>query len=728
MKNHEYETHQEHNVYYPFVDRDEWELAKFLSDNLNQGQITHFLKSEAQKPPTYRSAPQLLTFMDALPKEPKWCCTTIQTEGYITTHPVHLIWRDALEVTWHLFGNPAFANDMEYDPYEIYDNGEQEYSKWMLNQLPQGTTIMPIVLASDKTPVTRQMGGLKMHPTFLTIANIQSDFHMKATAHAWSCMAYMPVPQFVCHPDFTSLLQARVWHRCMDIVFVSVKSAAAMGTQMVDPVGNLCYAFTPLVAYIANLPKQQLIACVSKNVSPVTLAVQSQFGDGKLYSHCYSHLMIQVLWKICKHVDPWKVQHFQEEAKALFLSGVQLPFWHNWRFSDPAFFLIPEVLHTLHKFFFNHVFKWCKEAARANELDMCFCSQHKHVGTHHFSQGITHVVQMTGQEHREIQCTIVPTIVGIVDTDFICASPTFTPSSIAAMNASLQEFHHFKGSIILAEAHRGALGPIDHFQIPKLELLTLFGQAIPDAGSILQYTADVSECMLIMHFKTPFEYMAHQFDLYAFLHSKNLSLNNLIVNEFDEVVDMDLAFTWVAHIAPEDISHFKGPRPVRNHFLKGLLSDDGVAAFHVTVWIKFHLQLCSSLCPLLVMPSQQVKVHPPSATHRLGNCGIVLLRTQNSDHIIAQVRRIFALSMRGAVLPPALAQPFIYVQPFEIVMYPWDDPAVLMHHVKYWFVTGADGTHVRAAMVFPLVNVTHAIELIPVFGGRADCSITSACV
>ncbi|KAG2351157.1 hypothetical protein BDR07DRAFT_1511568 [Suillus spraguei] len=87
------------------------------------------------------------------------------------------------------------------------------------------------------------------------------------------------------------------------------------------------------------------------------------------------------------------------------------------------------------------------------------------------------------------------------------------------------------------------------------------------------------------------------------------------------------------------------------------------------------------------MPSQQVKVHPPSATHRLGNCGIVLLRTQNSDHIIAQVRRIFALSMRGAVLPPALAQPFIYVQPFEIVMYPWDDPAVLMHHVKYWFVT-----------------------------------------
>jgi hypothetical protein len=71
---------------------------------------------------------------------------------------------------------------------------------------------MPIVLASDKTPVTQQTGGLEMHPTFLTITNIHSDIHMKAATHAWSCVAYMPIPQFVCHLDFTSLLQARVWH------------------------------------------------------------------------------------------------------------------------------------------------------------------------------------------------------------------------------------------------------------------------------------------------------------------------------------------------------------------------------------------------------------------------------------------------------------------------------------------------------------------------------------
>ncbi|KAG1808279.1 uncharacterized protein BJ212DRAFT_1449128 [Suillus subaureus] len=711
MKNHEYKAHREHSVYYPFVDRDEWELAKFLSDNLNQGQITCFLKlswvgSEAWKLPAYKSAPQLLTFMDALPKGPKWCCTTIQTEGYIMTHPVHLIWYDALEVTQHIFGNPAFTNDMEFDPYKIYDNGEQEFGEWMStlrahdiqDQLPHSTTIIPIVLASDKTPVTRQT----------------------ATTHAWSCVAYMPIPQFVCHPDFASLLQACVWHQCMDIVFQGVKSAAATGTQMVDPVGNLHYSFTPLVAYTADLPEQQLIACISKNASP-----------------------------LCQHVDPWKVQHFQEEAKVLLLSSVQLPFWRDWRFSDPALFLAPDVLHTLHKFFFDHVVKWCKEAVGANELDTCFRSQHKHIGMCHFSQGITHIVQMTGCEHREIQCTIVPTIAGVVDINFICAaqSPTFTLSLISTMNASLQEFHRFKGSITLAEARRGAL-------------------AIPNIGAILQYTADCTshQCLTftqqIVHI-LDWEDSTCQFDLYAFLCSTNSSLNNLIVNEFNEVIDMDPAFAWIACVTPESLSCFKGPRPVRNHFLKGLLSDDSVAAFHITVssdltdktaifltqhymlpdfsqqlrslikrvdgvssrfqnrllkvWYKFRLQLHSSLRPLLVMPSQQVQAYPPSDTHHLGNCDIVLLQTQGGDDIIAQVRMIFGLSMRGVGLPPALAQPFIYVQPFEIVVQPWDDPAVFMYHVKRQFVTGPNGTRARAGMIFPLVNVTHAIELIPVY-------------
>ncbi|KAG1888464.1 uncharacterized protein F5891DRAFT_1131991 [Suillus fuscotomentosus] len=735
MKAHDYESACEHNVYYPFSGREEWELAKFLIENLNQGQISCFLKLlwvKTRQQPTFKTAPQLLTFMDALPKGPQWCCTTIETDGYVTMHLVHLIWCDTLEVMKHIFGNLIFANDMEFDPYEIFIDGEREYSEWMSSS--HAHDIQACIIFYDELP----RGGLEMHPTFLTIANIQSDIRMKAMAHTWSCITYMPIPQFICNPEFSSLLQACVWHRCMDIVCMNLKEAAAVGTSMVDPLGLSRYGFTPLVTYTADLPKQQMVSC---------------------------------------HIDPWKVQEFQEAAKVSHLSGVQLPFWCDWCFADPAIFLAPELLHTCHKFFFNHILKWCKEVVGADELDTCFCSQHKHIGTHHFGQGVFHVSQMTGQEHRDIQHTIVSTITGVVDPDFVCAvramvdfiykaqAPTFTPTSIADMTFSLQEFHKFKHAILRAKARRGTSGPIEHFEIPK---------PIPQLGSIIQFTADC---------KSPFERTSHQhatftqqvirlldreettcqFDLYALLHSNDMSLNNLIVNEFDEVVDMDLMLGLIMHVTPEELSRFQGPRPVRNHFLKGLLSEDSRITFHITVssdhtnktapflarlyqlpdfplmlhsfiesvnpmlatrfqnrllnvWNKFHIQLHSMLRPRLVMPSQQVQAYLPSTNYPRGNCDAVLLQMhsegeegENLDAIVAQVRMVFSLSKKGPPLPAELDQIFLYVQLFECC-----------------FVTGPDGTQVWVGMIIPLLDVTHAIKLIPVYGDRANCAVDSS--
>ncbi|KAG2155027.1 uncharacterized protein EDB93DRAFT_1239317 [Suillus bovinus] len=729
MKTHNYEVHHMHNVYYPFADREEWKLAKFLSDNLNQGQITQFLKLlwKCRNHWHIQSAQQMFTFMDALPKGPKWRCMTIHTE--------------ALEVMQHIFGNSIFANNVEFDPYEIKVNREREYSEWMScsrahkiqDQLPPGATIVPIVLASEKTPITHQSGALEMHPMFLTTANIRSDIRIKATMHAWSCIAYMPIPQFVCHPDFCSLLQARVWHWCVDIMCENLKIAAATGTSMVDLSSHLRYAFTPLVAYTANLPKQQMIAC------------------------------------LCQCVDPWKVQQFQEEAKALYLSG------------------------------------WCKEVLGADELDSRFRRQHKSIGTRHFAQGVSHVQQMTGREHRNIQRTIVATIAGVADPGFtqaICAlinfiyqaqSPTFTPSSITAMTSSLAEFHHLKGAIINAEACRGTTGPIEHFDIPKLELLSSFARVIPNIGAPIQFTTKTSERMLITHCKSPFvctshqrasftqqivrfldrEDTARQFDLYALLHSKTLSLNNLIDNEFEEVVDIDPAFSWIARVTPEDITRFHGPHPIRNYFLKGLLSEDSTVAFHVTVssdladkspnllaqlyqlpsfpdqlrsfiehvngpgphfqtcllkvWNKFCLQLHSDLRPCLVMPSQQVQAYPPSQAYPLGNCDVVLLRTQNDDQVVVgQVQMVFGLSTRGSTLPPELAEPLLYIQLFEVISRPQDDPVVMMYRVRRRFKTRPDGTQARLGIIVPLVDVTHAIELIPEYGERVNCDVTSA--
>ena len=316
-------------------------------------------------------------------------------------------------------------------------------------------------------------GDLEMHPLFLTIANINSNVRMKATSHAWACIAYTPSPEFLVHPDFQSVLEARVWHDCMDIVCTGLKLAAHAGTFMSDPNNLTRYCFMPLTAYIADLLEQHMIACVTKSVSPISLAEQSQFGDGILYPPRDGEDTLRKLVDLCKKIDPWKLQEFLAEAKD-YLSRVQLPFWRDWRFSNPSIFLLGELLHAGHKLFNDHPFKWCKVVLGNNELDVRYRIQHKRVSVRHFD-GVSCAKQMTGREHRDIQRTIVTTIAGAADPDFVrtihafvdflyrAQSLSFTASSIQTMEQSLSEFHSYKDAVLRAGARRGKSQEIAHF-------------------------------------------------------------------------------------------------------------------------------------------------------------------------------------------------------------------------------------------------------------------------
>lgn len=53
-------------------------------------------------------------------------------DDYVTVHPVYLLWRDALDITKMIFGNPVFAQHMSLDPHEVYtEQGDREYGEWM---------------------------------------------------------------------------------------------------------------------------------------------------------------------------------------------------------------------------------------------------------------------------------------------------------------------------------------------------------------------------------------------------------------------------------------------------------------------------------------------------------------------------------------------------------------------------------------------------------------------
>lgn len=146
----QYNYRREINAYYPFHDEGEWELARFLVENLNQTQIDKFLKLKwvgdserlstsltllsqfnTRSKPSFASKDQLLDWVDALPCFAEWKVSDLEFTGYKTIHPIQLIWRDGLEVVKQLFGDPVFANHITFQPHRVNVRNQREYGDYM---------------------------------------------------------------------------------------------------------------------------------------------------------------------------------------------------------------------------------------------------------------------------------------------------------------------------------------------------------------------------------------------------------------------------------------------------------------------------------------------------------------------------------------------------------------------------------------------------------------------
>ncbi|KAH8983931.1 hypothetical protein EDB92DRAFT_1819274 [Lactarius akahatsu] len=365
---------------------------------------------------------------------------------------------------------------------------------------------------------------------------------------------------------------------------------------------------------------------------------------------------------------------------------------------------MPEILHTCHKFFFDHPLQWCINVVGAFELDSRFQSLHPHVGFCHFGNGVVRVQQMTGFQ-----------------------SPFLTESAISSFVDSLKEFHDKKVAITAAGARIGTKGPITHFNIPKLELWQHFACSTKMMGAPIQWTADVTERLHITEVKHPFRATNHRnfeeqcarildrlervklFDFFCkFLANGDLKLSNPVVTEAALTAQQDLHPVLPPTVATcEEI--VMSQRPMQNYFLKGLVSSNSLATFHlnktpdiasisigkathlyalqdfwpalgdfmsglshqqchgrrvsrgcpdvrfedICIWFRFRIQLHSVHDQHVLLPAQTVQVLLPSQKHPHGLCDTILIHglgdagdsgdksVQGEAAQVAQVRMLF---------------------------------------------------------------------------------------
>ncbi|KAF8133422.1 hypothetical protein EV363DRAFT_1397654 [Boletus edulis] len=312
-----------------------------------------------------------------------------------------LYYWDPIECLQALLSNPHFEYHISFTPQNIWST-----AAWTLlptplqSALPDGSMLLGVMLSSDKTTISIMSSNHMVHPLLISLANIDADIHSQGSLHGHLLLAILPVPSFIHKTLWVhGLLSNQLFHQCLDFILHSLKVAATVGVMMSDPVGNLRYCYTPLVTYVTDMPEQGLITCTSTRASSISTVLYYQFGDN--------------IHTICSECSPDDYIKFLKYVKIYGLNSVEVPFWFNWPLSSPARFLLPEILHHLHSFFFNHDLQWCITALGSDEIDYCYTLIQTLVGYHAFKEGVSKLKQVTGQDH--------PIIAGAVPLQFMIA-------------------------------------------------------------------------------------------------------------------------------------------------------------------------------------------------------------------------------------------------------------------------------------------------------------------
>ena len=213
--------------------------------------------------------------------------------------------------------------------------------------------------------------------------------------------------------------------------------------------------------------------------------------------------------------NPDDFEHFLKVVKCFLLNGVSKPFWRNWLLSNPSIFLKPEILHHFHCFFWDHDLQWCIAVIGPEEIDYRFSLIQTAVGYRSFQERVSKLKQVIGHDHRAVQRYIIGIITGAVPPKFLAAirglldfrylsqMPCFDDNSLNKVEAALRVFHDNKSAIISVGSRQGSKGPLEHWEIPKLELLQNIVPSICASGAIMQWTADVMEHAHITEIKQP---------------------------------------------------------------------------------------------------------------------------------------------------------------------------------------------------------------------------------
>jgi hypothetical protein len=379
--------------------------------------------------------------------------------------------------------------------------------------------VIPVILSSDKTQLTL-FRNKAAYPVYITIGNIPKEIRRKPSRHALLLIGYIPVSKLggMASKAAQRRALANIFHSCMQTIVAPITSCGDIGITMMSGDGTWRRCHPIFAAFVGDYPEQSLVTCTYSGQCPKCVAPPDQLGEYLRFPlRNYDKALETFL------LADGEVHTFHAACRDAGIKPVFHPFWEHLPLSNIFLSITPDILHQMLQGVMKHLVAWLTHSAAfgPDKIDtQCRAMPpNHHIRT--FSNGITTLSRVSGQEHKDIcriilgliidlplpsgQVTsrIVRTVRTLLDFLYLAQLPSQTTNTMLQLQESLALFHQNKAIFL-------DLGVRKHFNIPKIHALMHYTTSISLFGAADNYNTEQTERIHIDLTKDTFRATNHK--------------------------------------------------------------------------------------------------------------------------------------------------------------------------------------------------------------------------
>ena len=231
---------------------------------------------------------------------------------------------------------------------------------WEIQEhLPAGGSIIPIILASDKTHLTNFSGDKSAWPLYMSTGNIRKDIWRTVSKRACNLFSFIPIPPKGA-PDFGA-----AWHHDVDTIVGVRKEVDIDGPgyqwDCADGFHRHCYPI--LAAWIGDYPKITTLTQIIGVACPVC-----EVPKGPAMGH---DKQTRKYKPRCRAEYQKRLDDCMDELKAANLRPIANPFW-DYPLCNVYRLWQPDNLHQHYLGIVKDLFEWVTEYMKMRGLKVEF--------------------------------------------------------------------------------------------------------------------------------------------------------------------------------------------------------------------------------------------------------------------------------------------------------------------------------------------------------------------